>query len=213
VAPAPGAAAPAPGTAAPGTAAAGGKRAAILRAALVAFAERGVNGVAVPEIATRARVGTGTIYRYFPNKEALVNELYQEQKRFLSDEIFARLEEHESGRVRFAEFWRRLAAFARAHPEAYRFLELQDHRPYLDRPSRELEVQVLSPALEQMRRLRTAGVLRSDVRPEVLMALVWGAFVNLFKAERSGHLVLSDADITAAGEACWQMCTATPPRQ
>ncbi|SHN47446.1 transcriptional regulator, TetR family [Cryptosporangium aurantiacum] len=189
--------------------AATGKRAAILRAALVTFAERGVNGVAVPEIATQAQVGTGTIYRYFPNKEALVNELYQEQKRFLQDEIFTGLDEFPSGGERFTEFWRRLAAFARAHPEAYRFLELQDHRPYLDRPSRELEVDVLAPALDQMRRLRAAGVVRSDVRPEVLMALIWGAFVNLFKAERSGHLVLTDADITAAGEACWTMCVAS----
>ncbi|GAA3382645.1 TetR/AcrR family transcriptional regulator [Cryptosporangium minutisporangium] len=188
-----------------------GKRAAILSAALAAFAERGVNGVAVPEIATRAGVGTGTIYRYFPNKEALVNELYQEQKRYLKEEIFTGLEEFDGGRERFAEFWRRLAAFARAHPEAYRFLELQDHRPYLNRSSRELEAHVLAPALDQMRRLRTAGVLRADARPEVLMALVWGAFVNLFKAERSGHLVLSESDITAAGEACWQMCVAAGP--
>jgi AcrR family transcriptional regulator len=44
------------------------------------FAERGFYGTAVPLIAERAGVGAGTIYRYFDNKEALVNALYQKWK-------------------------------------------------------------------------------------------------------------------------------------
>jgi AcrR family transcriptional regulator len=65
------------------TAAAGAraeKRDAILAAALELFAERGFHGTSVPEIAERARVGAGTIYRYFPSKEALVNALFRAQK-------------------------------------------------------------------------------------------------------------------------------------
>ena len=63
------------------------KREAILRAALQVFAENGVNGVAVPQIAARAGVGTGTIYRYFPGKEALVNQLFREQKQALAQRL------------------------------------------------------------------------------------------------------------------------------
>ena len=46
---------------------------AILKSALHLFAERGYFGTAVPDVAQLANVGTGTIYRYFENKEALVN--------------------------------------------------------------------------------------------------------------------------------------------
>ena len=49
------------------------KREAILAAALEAFVEKGFHGTAVPEIAARAGVGAGTIYRYFESKEAVVN--------------------------------------------------------------------------------------------------------------------------------------------
>ena len=56
------------------------KREAIMQAALELFVERGFYGTAVPEIADRAGVGAGTIYRYFESKEALVNALYREQK-------------------------------------------------------------------------------------------------------------------------------------
>jgi AcrR family transcriptional regulator len=50
----------------------GDKREAILRAALELFSERGFYGTAVPLIAERAKVATGTIYRHFKDKESLV---------------------------------------------------------------------------------------------------------------------------------------------
>src|SRR4051812_14698782 len=59
---------------------AGDKRESIMSAALDLFVERGFFGTAVPEIADRAGVGAGTIYRYFESKEALVNAIYREQK-------------------------------------------------------------------------------------------------------------------------------------
>ena len=45
---------------------------AILQAALQLFAERGYHGTAVPEVASLAGVGTGTIYRYFESKHKLL---------------------------------------------------------------------------------------------------------------------------------------------
>src|SRR5690348_3346876 len=56
------------------------KRRRLLDASLKMFAERGYHGVAVPEVATAAGVGTGTLYHYFENKQVLVNELYRDQK-------------------------------------------------------------------------------------------------------------------------------------
>lgn len=48
----------------------------LLRAAFELFAEQGPE-VGVNEIARRAGVGPGTLYRRFPTKEALIDELYQ----------------------------------------------------------------------------------------------------------------------------------------
>src|SRR5574342_755168 len=54
------------------------KRAAIIQAALELIAEFGFHGAPMAMIAERAGVGAGTIYRYFENKDVLINELYQE---------------------------------------------------------------------------------------------------------------------------------------
>jgi AcrR family transcriptional regulator len=49
----------------------------ILDAALDVFSEKGFHLATVDEIAERAGVGKGTLYRYFANKETLFNELVQ----------------------------------------------------------------------------------------------------------------------------------------
>jgi AcrR family transcriptional regulator len=47
----------------------------ILTAALVEFGERGLAGARLEDIAKRAGLSKGTIYLYFPNKEALFREM------------------------------------------------------------------------------------------------------------------------------------------
>ena len=64
------------------------KREAILDAALHLFTERTFAACPVPLVAERAGVATGTIYRYFPSKEALVNEVYRRWKGELKRIVF-----------------------------------------------------------------------------------------------------------------------------
>jgi len=189
------------------------KRRRILDAALRVFATRGYHGTAVPEVAHAAGVGTGTLYRYFANKEALVNEVYRDAKERLRVAVLDGMPEPDVARVDaarawFHEVWRRLGAFARAEPEAFRFLEMQDHVDYLDVESRRVELSVLVPLWMAGKRLRarTAGT-----PIDLLIALLWGAFVGVIKASRLGYLELDDARLAEAGEACWKMIAPPPP--
>ena len=50
----------------------------ILRAAAAAFSERGLE-VTLDDVARRAGVGVGTVYRRFPDKETLVQVLFQDR--------------------------------------------------------------------------------------------------------------------------------------
>jgi TetR/AcrR family transcriptional regulator, repressor of fatR-cypB operon len=184
------------------------KRGAILRASLKVFAEGGVNGVPMPVVAEAAGVGTGTIYRYFESKDVLVNELFREEKLALSKHLYSNLDRSTPPREQFSIVWQRLIDFAREQPDSFRFIELQDHRPYLDDASRALERKILAPSLAHYRSMQKKGIYRRDIRPEVLMALVWGAYVNLIKAERDGYLTLTQGDIHAARDASWNLCTA-----
>jgi len=188
------------------------KRRRILDAALRVFAARGYHGTAVPEVAAAAKVGTGTMYRYFETKEALVNEVYRDAKARLRAALLDGLDLAAVGEGWFLDAWRRLIDFARAEPAAFQFLEMQDHAPYLDAKSREVELSVLAPLWLAGKRLtdrrRTARALPVDV----LIALVWGAFVGLIKADRLGYLTLDDKTLMRAGEVCWTLIAPDAPR-
>jgi TetR/AcrR family transcriptional regulator, repressor of fatR-cypB operon len=184
------------------------KRRRILDAALGVFAERGYHGTTVPEVADAAGVGTGTLYRYFEHKEALVNEVYRDAKQRLRVALLDGVDHSgvyrlDAAEAWFHELWRRLGAFARTEPDGFRFLEMQDHVAYLDAESRRVELSVLAPLWLAGKRLRDRVAGGAPI--DVLLALVWGAFVGVVKASRLGYLELDDKRLAQAGAACWRM--------
>ena len=110
------------------------------------FAERGFHGTAVPAIAELAEVGAGTIYRYFENKEAIVNALYQRWKGALAAALVGDFPFDQPARAQLEHFVARAFGFARKHPLAFNFLEMHHHAPYMDAESRAIEAMVLEPA-------------------------------------------------------------------
>lgn len=178
------------------------KRDAILSAALELFSTRGFHGTPVPLIAERARVGTGTLYRYFQSKEAIVNELYREKKRQLAFALLGDLPLGAPTRQIFHEVWARLGRFAQDHGDVLAFLELHHHDDYLDDQSRKLEREALGPLKAFVEDAQEKQIVK-QYPAEVLMAIVWGAFVGVIRASKMGLCPLEPA--MEAAEACmWE---------
>jgi TetR/AcrR family transcriptional regulator, repressor of fatR-cypB operon len=179
------------------------KRELIMTAALELFVERGFYGTAVPEIADRAGVGAGTIYRYFESKEALVNEIYREQKlafgRIATDDFPATAPIREQFRV----LWTRMARFAIEHPSSFVFLELHHHAQYLDAASRAVEQRMT----ELFARVVIDAQARQELKPgdpRVLMGLVMGAFIGVIRNCVGLDRPLGDADWKLAEQCMWE---------
>ena len=179
------------------------KRAAILDAALTLFAERGFHGTSVPDIAKLARVGAGTIYRYFEGKEALANALYQVHKQELGQSLLTDFDPVAAPRVAFHHFWHRAIGFARTNPRAFQFLELHHHAPYLDAKSHALEEKLLAMA-DTFITAATARQIFKDVQAGVLLAIVWGAFRGLVQGGCEKRLELTDTVVSQAEECLWE---------
>ena len=175
----------------------------IIQAALRVFAEHGLHGTPVPPIAAEAGVGVGTLYRYFDSKEALINAVFQDSKRRLKERLLSDLDLLHPSRSLFNTLWARLTAFAREEPDAFHFLEMQDHHSYLDPESRHQEQALLIPLGMMVVIGQRTGLLNDIMKPDLAIALFWGAFVGVFKAERLGYLTLDDDDLTRARDACW----------
>ena len=183
------------------------KRTAILEGALELFVERGFNGTAVPAVAERAGVGAGTIYRYFSNKEALVNELYRNCKHMLAEYLLTDFAPEASAKEEFHRIWNKMAVFVQEHPLEYEFLELHNHQSYLDDESRELEAQLFELALTFIHNAQERGELRPD-DPRLLWSLAEGAFIGLVRSAHRGRIELGPQQMEAALGPCWDMIRA-----
>jgi AcrR family transcriptional regulator len=147
----------------------------ILEAAAELFAERGLS-VTLDDIAHRAGVGVGTVYRRFPDKEQLIDALFDDRM-----QVLVALAEECLGQP---DPWEGLAAFME------RGLDLQA----ADRGLKDLLTctahgrervsggrERLAPLVEQLlRRAQDAGVARADVRHTdmALVHLMVGAIMD-----------------------------------
>jgi AcrR family transcriptional regulator len=139
----------------------------VLRAARDAFAESGY-GVPLDEIAVRAGVGPGTVYRHFPTKEALFEAVVAARLRDLVTDARARADSSDPGAAFFG-FLARVAAESAAKrdlPDAISVAgSLRDE---------------LNAALELLlQRAQRAGAVRADVRTPDLIVLLKGLFASL----------------------------------
>lgn len=148
-------------------------RARVLEAAQEAFASVGLQ-VGLDEIARRAGVGAGTVYRHFPTKESLFDAVILHQAQGLVDQARALADDDDPGEA-FLGF------VAQMHRESTAKRDLIDAvagigidiTPNLTETNRELwaAVEVL------MSRAKAVGVLREDVDIRHVKVLLRAVFI------------------------------------
>ena len=144
----------------------------LLAAAVGLFAERGTEG-SLEEVAKRAGVGIGTLYRHFPTRDALVEAAYRNevaQLRAAADELLAELPPDaalEAWMRRFVDY----GSAKRGMRDALQSIAGGGADLFA-----ETRGQVTEAVAVLLRAGAEAGTLRSDVEPEdVLRAMgaIW----------------------------------------
>ncbi len=107
------------------------KRDAIMRSALKLFVTRGFDNTSTTSITKDAGVGTGTLFSYFENKEALINELYLGTKQEFMG-IFPQLTEDSLlNEEAVKTFWDIGIAWGIKNPNQMKFLAMYKSSPYI----------------------------------------------------------------------------------
>ena len=108
----------------------------LMRAALELFTTLGYHGSTTPQIAERAGIAEGTIYRHFAGKQPLLNEVYR-----ASVQTFTRLlretPPQQGCQARLEQTAARWRELADREPAAVRIVFLARIRGLLDKPSRD----------------------------------------------------------------------------
>ncbi|MGA9290472.1 MAG: TetR/AcrR family transcriptional regulator [Anaerobacillus sp.] len=178
------------------------KRDSILTSALGLFAERGFDATTVPMIAASANVGAGTIYRYFENKEVLVNTLFQNYVGTFTNTLEAQFPYKESTRIQFRHIYKAMLLFTNQNEHALYFIKTHSAAHFLTEKSQ-------SDFQELLKILQTffdKGKKQNDIRDlpsEALIAIVYGAFLELQHLVRSGDLEPSQELLSRIEESLW----------
>ncbi len=141
----------------------------VLAAAREAFAEGG-ESTALEEIARRAGVGIGTLYRHFPNRQALLEALYLNEV----EAICRSAEELDGGdpwEALQSWFERLIGYLATKRALAHELLDYLDQDAALFQTCRASLFAAGEPLLA---RAQAAGAVRSDVEFSDVMQLVGG---------------------------------------
>ena len=182
-----------------------GKREEIVRAALELIAEHGFHDAPMAIIANRAGVAAGTIYRYFENKDVLINELYREVEGKLYAVLLEGYAAEKPFRERFLHLGTALLRHFIENPLDFKYLEQFHNSPYGVAFRRD-KILGKKEGCDFFRELFEDGVSRQIVKDFPLVILFDLAFGPLLAVARDHilHFVtLDDSLLDRTIEACW----------
>jgi len=182
------------------------KRDEIIRSALELIAEHGFHGAPMAMIAERAGVGAGTIYRYFENKDILIDELYHE----IEAEIYTHLLDgyvfDAPIRTRFLHLWSAILRYYIEFPLHFRYLEQFRNSPYGVACRRDKILGNKSGGCNIFRELFEQGTAQEVVKDlplVILFALSFGPLLAVTRDHILGFVQLDESLIIRTVEACW----------
>ena len=152
----------------------------LLRAALELFTTTGFRATTTPQIAERAGVAEGTIYRHFSSKEQLLNDVYRAAHRWATT-LVVETEGPYRTQERLQRIGRRLLEGAERDPAGARMLLQSREDQYLDDRSRDAAREFRGTLQQVIAAGKSDGAIRAG--PAELWAAVWLALVA-FAAER-----------------------------
>jgi len=184
------------------------KKIAILKATLELVAERGFHGAPTSEIAERAGVGMGSIYRYFEDKDELIRALFAHTEGQFREAIIEGHDPEAPFREQYVNLCRNVLQYLVDHPDIFRFVEQYLNSPYGVAERREKLLGVASTdvtdgPLEVLFQQARARQMTKDIPLPAIYALTFGPIFFLIRDIHAGLIEAHGEIIRQTVEACW----------
>lgn len=151
----------------------------ILSSALNILAEKGVHNTPISAIGKAAETGMGTIYNYFPNKDALINEIYTDIKR-QEKLLFENFESDKPIKTQFENYFTITVTFFIDNPNYFRFMEQMQASPIITENSREEGRKSITPVFELLTLGKQQRIIK-DIDIEEILLFIGGAILSYLR--------------------------------
>lgn len=155
----------------------------IITAAVALFNQRGLEAVTMEQIAEAADIAKGTLYNYFPAKEAIISAYLQRSFAERNDDRLARLRQLPDTRARLTHVFRFLLAGVQAQKEVFEaFMVYRMKQVISFRPIPEGEQTGLTGLAREIISLgQQSGELRTDLPAKLLEELFEFTLIETIK--------------------------------
>lgn len=179
------------------------KRQQILATAEALLAERGLYGLSMKLLADTAGIAAGTIYRYFENKEALINELYLHITQEGAQTFFKGWSEEQTPEQKYKLLWRNAFDAVLKNPQRLVVIEMLFSQPSLAQEQSALcEDSAFAPLFEFYQQGIDEGRFH-NWQIAALITLSFDSAINLAKKVIRKRLSVDEAQINQVRDASW----------
>ena len=158
------------------------KRKRVLDAATTEFAQYGFENTSIQQIAKKAEISVGSVYKYFENKEELFAMVVKENLALLEELLLHHSSSDEDIMVKAESVLKELLRFSRKHPERiklYNAITTGNNVEFSRMLAERVESISAKIYTEVIKKAQLSGDVRSDIDPRVFAFLLDNIFTML----------------------------------
>ncbi|APY00470.1 TetR/AcrR family transcriptional regulator [Lacinutrix venerupis] len=155
------------------------KKEAIQSAAITLLTKKGVHNTPMSAIAKAAGTGMGTIYNYFPNKEALINAIYVSIKQQETN-VFKAFDASKPIKTQFENYYAAIIDFFIAHPTYFQFMEQLQASPIITETSREEGTKSITEVYRLLVKGQQERIIKA-INVEELLMFIGGSILSYLR--------------------------------
>jgi TetR/AcrR family transcriptional regulator, repressor of fatR-cypB operon len=162
----------------------------------------GFGGLKMADVATEAKMATGTLYIYYKNKEELINDIYFTTKSEIIDIMLNPNNQAETFFKTFQNMWMGYFNFCFQNPEKMLFVEQFIHSGYIYEENIKLLDQRLKPVNDFINQGQSNGLLK-QIDCEIIKAHMEGSIHDIIKVIQKFNITLTPEVLNKCFEMTW----------
>ena len=178
------------------------KRNAILKSTLELIKDNGFHGTPISMIAKNAGVASGTIYHYFPSKDAIIMELHRQIKKEMVEAMFTDGNTEKEYKQQFFDGWINLCKYFINNPSSLFFHEQFNSSPFAKIVSKKNAKGTLSRFNDFFQFGMDKGYLKK-MEYLLIASAVFGCITATAKYHVTGRFGFTDADLCKIANILW----------
>jgi AcrR family transcriptional regulator len=181
---------------------------AVTKAALELIADQGFHGTPISQIAKKAGVGVGSIYRYFADKDELIHAIHARLEDRLHQALGQNHDPSLPARDQFIQLLVNLVEHLKENPLEFKFLEQYYNSPFGIEKMRkkfleegDASCEINQPFFKIL--LAGKGTIIKNLPGQLIHALAFGPAIFLVRDHLAGLITLDTQLTRVAAESCW----------